>query len=147
MKTRPATKEQTLAATPRETPGTLSEATQSKALAVAGWLEEKKARGISVLDVTPFSAVADVMVICSAQSARHAQALADWLLERYAEQGVGYLGMEGHTEGRWVLVDGNDVLVHIFQEESREFYNLDGLWSRARALLDAENPEPPADKP
>ncbi len=147
MKTRPATKEQTLAATPRETPGALSEATQSKALAVAGWLEEKKARDISVLDVTPFSAVADVMVICSAQGARHAQALADWLLECYAEQGIGYLGMEGYTEGRWILVDGNDVLVHIFQEESREFYNLDGLWSRARSLLDAPNPEPPADKP
>ncbi|PTN37646.1 ribosome silencing factor [Desulfonatronum sp. SC1] len=147
MKTRPATKEQTLAATPREIPGDLTEATQGQALAVAGWLEEKKARDISVLDVTPFSAVADVMVICSAQSARHAQALADWLLERYAEQGIGYLGMEGYTEGRWILVDGNDVLVHIFQEESREFYNLDGLWSRARSLLDDPNPEPPSDKP
>ncbi|WP_084185183.1 ribosome silencing factor [Desulfonatronum thiodismutans] len=147
MKTRPTTKEQTLTATPRETPGALSEDTQSKALAVAGWLEEKKARDVSVLDVTPFSAVADVMVICSAHGARHAQALADWLLERYAEKGIGYLGMEGYTEGRWILVDGNDVLVHIFQEDSREFYSLDGLWSRARSLLDAPNPEPPADKP
>ena len=147
MKTRPATKEQTLAATPRDTPGALSEDPRSKALAVAGWLEEKKAQDLSVLDVTPFSAVADVMVICSAQGARHAQALADWVLERYSEQGTAYLGMEGYAEGRWILVDGNDVLVHIFQEESREFYNLDGLWSRARSLLDATNPEPPADKP
>ncbi|WP_045218857.1 ribosome silencing factor [Desulfonatronum thioautotrophicum] len=140
MKTRPATKKQTLTTPPRETPGALSETTRSTALAVAGWLEEKKARGITVLDVTPFSSVADVMVICTAQSARHAQALADWLLERYAEQGIVYLGMEGHAEGRWILVDGNDILVHIFQDESREFYNLDSLWANAHVLLSQSEP-------
>ncbi|TVR00791.1 MAG: ribosome silencing factor [Desulfovibrionales bacterium] len=135
MKTRPATKKQTLAPPPRETPGALSETTRSTALAVAGWLGEKKAGDITGLDVTPFSSVADVMVICTAQSARHAQALADWLLECYAEQGIVYLGMEGYAEGRWILVDGNDILVHILQEESREFYNLDSLWANADVLF------------
>lgn len=140
MTIRSATKEQTLAATARDTPGALTDETRNRAANIAQWLEEKKARDIAALDVTPFSAVADVMVIATAQSARHGQALADWLLERYAEQGITYLGMEGYTEGHWILVDGNDILVHILQEESRAFYNLDGLWSSARPLTS----QPPA---
>lgn len=141
---------QSLTAATRESPCVLNEAARGKALAIARWLEEKKAKDIVVLDVTPFSAVADVMVICTAQSARHAQALADWILERFAEQGIAYLGMEGYVEGRWVLVDGNDVLVHILQEESREFYNLDGLWARGNNLLakpDAPHLKSPSDQP
>lgn len=139
MTIRPATKEQTLAAAARETPGTLSDETRSRTVEIAQWLEEKKARNIAALDVTPFSSVADVMVIATAQSARHAQALADWLLERYAAKGITYLGMEGYTEGQWILVDGNDILVHILQEESRTFYNLDGLWSGAALLTPQPN--------
>ena len=134
--TRPhESKKKSLAAMNRETPGFSSEATKQNALAIVGWLDEKKAKDISVLDVAAFSSVADVMLLCTAQSVRHAQALADWILEKYAENGISYLGMEGYDEGRWILVDGNEILVHILQQESREFYNLDGLWAQGASLL------------
>lgn len=124
-----------LALATRESAGILNTETATRAQTIAGWLEEKKAKDVKVLDVTPFSSVADVMIIVTAQGARHAQSLADWLLEKYAENSITYLGMEGYAEGLWILVDSNDILVHILQEESRKFYNLDGLWSQCRSLL------------
>lgn len=116
--------------------------TAKKALAMAAWLKEKKAEDIVVLDMSGVSPVAEVMVIATAQGARHAQALADWILEKLAETGLSYLGMEGYREGKWILVDCNDVLAHIFQEESRSFYNLDGLWSHCAALSPDASPSP-----
>jgi ribosome-associated protein len=135
MTSRPISKKASLSRTNKAERNTLIEATRRKALDIAGWLQEKKALDVSVLDVSPFSSVADVMIILTAQSARHAQALADWLLEKFAENNIAYRGMEGYSEGRWILVDSNDILVHIFQEESRNFYNLDGLWFQSRSLL------------
>lgn len=108
--------------------------TAEKALAMAAWLREKKAEDILVLDMCDVSPVAEAMIIVTAQGARHAQALADVLLQKLAESGLSYLGMEGYREGKWILVDCNDVLAHIFQEESRNFYNLDGLWSQCPSL-------------
>ncbi|GAB6059739.1 ribosome silencing factor [Desulfonatronum parangueonense] len=137
--TRPLSKKDTLNPTDREQSKTANPETRDSALAIAAWLEEKKGGNVNVLDVSPFSSVADVMVIVTAQGPRHAQALADWLLEKFAENGVSYLGMEGYSEGSWILVDGNDILIHIFQEEMRKFYNLDGLWSQCRSLLPEAN--------
>lgn len=108
--------------------------TAQKALDIAVWLKDKKAENISIVDMQGTSPVAEAMVIVTAQGARHAQALADWLLKNLAESGLAYLGMEGYKEANWILVDCNDVLVHIFQEDSRHFYNLDGLWAHCPAL-------------
>ncbi|HDQ41954.1 MAG TPA: ribosome silencing factor [Desulfonatronum sp.] len=112
----------------------LPPATARKALDIAAWLKEKKADEISILNMSGTSPVAEAMVIVTAQGARHAQALADWLLKNLAQSGQSYLGMEGYREARWILVDCNDVLVHIFQEDGRRFYNLDGLWSHCPVL-------------
>ncbi len=109
----------------------LPPATARKALSIAAWLKDKKGEEISILDLSGTSPVAEVMIIVTAQGARHAQALADWLLKNLAESGQTYLGMEGYREARWILVDCNDVLVHIFQDDSRRFYDLDGLWSES----------------
>jgi len=108
--------------------------TVRKAILVASWLHEKKGRDIVALDVTGLSPICEAMVAVSATSARQAKALADHTLAMCAERGIAYLGMEGYRTGQWILVDMNDVLVHIFLEETREFYNIEGLWSEAKPI-------------
>ena len=106
----------------------------AKAVVVAGWLAEKKAKDILALDVAPFNPVCEAMVVASAVSARQARALADHVLEQCGERGFSYLGMEGYRNGQWVLLDLNDVMVHIFQEDLRPFYNIEGLWSEGKRI-------------
>lgn len=101
---------------------------------IASWLAEKQARDILVLDVQGRNAITESLVIVSATSLRHAQALADWIMEKFSAEGLELLGIEGYHPGNWVLVDANDVLVHIFLQEYRVFYNLEGLWSEAPRL-------------
>ena len=72
--------------------------------------------------------------MASAASVRQAQALADHVLACCGDHGFSYLGMEGYRTGQWVLVDLNDVLVNIFQEDQRSFYNLEGLWSEGKPI-------------
>lgn len=105
-----------------------------KAVLVAGWLAEKKAKDILALDVAPFNPVCEAMVVASAVSTRQAKALADYVLEQCGVHGFSYLGMEGYRHGQWVLLDLNDVMVHIFQEDMRPFYNIEGLWSEGRRI-------------
>lgn len=114
--------------------------TRDKVLLVAGWLNEKKARNLTALDVSTICSVTDVMVVATAGSVRQAQALADHLLFRCGENGISFLGMDGYKTGQWVLVDLNDVIVHIFLEESRDFYNIEGLWSEGQSIPLPEAP-------
>jgi len=107
---------------------------RDKAVLVAGWLLEKKAREVLALDVADINPICEAMVVASAANVRQAKALADHVLERCAEEGISYLGMEGYRLGQWVLLDLNDVTVHIFQEEVRPFYNLEGLWSEGKPI-------------
>lgn len=102
-----------------------------KAQLVAGWLEEKQGENIIVMDVTNISSVTNMTIIVSARGVKHAQALANQVLDKAAESKIEFLGVEGQQTGEWVLVDLNDVLIHIFLEELREFYNLEGMWSEA----------------
>ena len=97
----------------------------------AGLLDEKQANDIVALNVAGICGIAEGLVIVSAGSVRHAQALADHILAAAKEHGVEYMGMEGYKGGSWILVDLNDVLVHIFHPDTRQFYNLEGLWSEA----------------
>ena len=105
-----------------------------KATRVAAWLHEKKAKDIKAVDVTGLSPICEAMVMASAQSIRQAQALADHVLACCGDHGFSYLGMEGYRTGQWVLVDLNDVIVNIFQEDQRSFYNLEGLWSEGAPI-------------
>ena len=91
----------------------------------------KKAVDPVVLEVKGLCGFADYFVICSGSSRRHVLALADYLLEALEQAGVKPLGTEGREEGNWVLLDFNDVVMHIFSPELREFYNLEGLWAEA----------------
>lgn len=104
---------------------------REKALLVAGWLDEKQAEDIVIMDVTGISSVTDMTIVVSARGVKHAKALAENLLDKAAEENIEFLGMEGQKTGEWILVDLNDVLVHVFLDELREFYNLEGMWSEA----------------
>ena len=107
---------------------------QDKAARIVEWLREKQAENVLSLDVREINSCTEAMVIVSAQNMRHAQALADWTLTKFSENGIELLGIEGYHPGYWILVDGNDVVLHIFQQEYRDFYNLDGLWREAPRL-------------
>lgn len=118
----------------RQNGSTSSGTFRERALEISGWLEEKQARDIVALDVAGINAITDAVVIVSATSWRHAQTLADWVLERCGRSGYELLGREGYDSGTWLLIDLNDIVVHIFLQDYREFYNLEGLWRDAARL-------------
>jgi ribosome-associated protein len=98
-----------------------------------------------VLEVTAFCSFADFFILCSGGSHRHVLALAQHVEEALAQAGVKPLGVEGLEEGQWVLMDFNTVVVHIFMQPLREFYNLEDLWSEVpKTQIDTDRSAPPA---
>jgi len=95
---------------------------------------EKKARRPRVLDVGSLTSYTNFLLIVTATSDRHSRALADYFIEVAKEHKVKSLGMEGYDPGQWILLDFGDVIVHIFQETTREYYDLDGLWIDATSV-------------
>jgi ribosome-associated protein len=93
-----------------------------------------------LLEVTEFCSFADFFIICSGGSRRHVLALAQHVEEALAQSGLKPLGVEGLEEGQWVLLDYNVMVIHIFLEPLREFYNLEDLWSEApKTRIDADS--------
>ncbi|WP_312941540.1 ribosome silencing factor [Stutzerimonas balearica] len=99
-------------------------------LAVAA-LEDLKGQDIVVIDVRGKTSVTDYMVIASGTSSRQVKALAENVLEKVKEQGVRPLGSEGLDGGEWALLDLGDVVVHVMQVPTRQFYDLERLWQGA----------------
>lgn len=93
-------------------------------------LEDVKAVDVRVVDVRGKTTITDVMVIASGTADRHVKALADNVVIKAKEAGVQPLGIEGQNSRDWMLVDLNDVVVHIMLPEVRDFYNLEKLWSQ-----------------
>lgn len=91
-------------------------------------LDDGKAVDIRVLDVGAMTVITDFMVIASGRSSRQVKALTDRVREAARGCGAEVIGLEGETAGEWVLVDLGDIIVHIMQPESREFYQLEKLW-------------------
>jgi ribosome-associated protein len=91
-------------------------------------LEDMKGQQIRVLDVRGKTPLTDFMVIASGTSNRHVKALADTVAIKAKESGVQPLGIEGEEGQEWVLVDLNDVIVHVMLPKVRDFYNLEKLW-------------------
>ncbi|HBM88216.1 MAG: ribosome silencing factor [Parvibaculaceae bacterium] len=92
-------------------------------------LDDDKAEEIVSINLEGKSAIADHMVVASGRSQRHVGALADHLTRRMKEEGLGNARVEGLTQSDWVLIDGGDVIIHIFRPEVREFYKLEKMWS------------------
>lgn len=94
-------------------------------------LEELKGQDIVVLDVADRTTVTDCMVVVTGTSQRHVKSLANEVVEKSKEAGNRPLGIEGETEGNWILVDLGDVIAHVMTKDSREFYALEKLWGMA----------------
>ncbi len=105
-----------------------------KAEAIAGAAIDLKARDIVALDVRDVVSFADTLVLATGTSDRHTRAIADAIEARMVSLGERPLGTEGYDEGRWVLIDLTDVIVHVFLPEVRKYYDLERLWSEAPVL-------------
>ena len=105
----------------RNGPGALTQ------IAVAA-LEDMKAVNVKVLDVRKLTDIADTMIVATGNSDRHVKSIADRLIERCREAGHRAYGVEGQREGEWVLVDLQDLIVHVMLPRIREFYGLEKLW-------------------
>ncbi len=109
-------------------------APEALALKLAEAALEKKAGAPAIIDAGALSGYADYFVLLSGTNERQVLAIAD-AVERCAKAvGVRPMGIEGGDGGRWVLIDLGEVVVHVFHEETRAYYDLDGLWSDARRV-------------
>lgn len=102
-----------------------------RALRCAQAALDKKAYDLVVLQVGALTSVADYFVICTGRSDVQVQSICRAIEEAMSAVGVKPLAIEGFTHGQWVLLDFGDVVVHIFYETVRQFYNLEGLWVQA----------------
>ena len=96
---------------------------------VINTLDLNKAKDIVTIDLKDKSSMADYMIIASGTSSRHIQSLSEQVLEKLKINGVKYSKIEGKESGEWKLVDGIDLIVHIFHPEKRKFYELEKIWS------------------
>ena len=92
-------------------------------------LEELKAVDIQILDVKELTSITDMMVIASGTSDRQVRSLANKVIEESKKNHTIPLGTEGQQEGEWILIDLGDVVVHIMQPATRDYYQLEKLWS------------------
>jgi ribosome-associated protein len=96
---------------------------------------DRKAADITLLDLRNISIISDFFVLCNGTSERQITALTRALTDRARELGAPSRRLEGTAEGGWVLIDFEDVIVHVFSPEQRSFYRLDELWKEAQPLL------------
>lgn len=97
--------------------------------AVVNAIEDIKGFDITVLDVTKLTSMTSYMIICSANSSRQTKAIADNIYVELKAKGYNPRGLEGEKDGEWVLVDLDDIIVHIMIPTTRAYYNLEQLWS------------------
>lgn len=94
-------------------------------------LEDKKASDIEVLNVSEQTSLGDYFVVASCQSAVQVRACVDEVEEKMQDAGIVVLHKEGYQGGSWILMDYGDVIVHVMQQETREFYDIERLWDNA----------------
>ena len=104
--------------------------------------EDKKATDLVVMDLRGKTLIADFFVLCTGTSKIHCRAIADGLLESMKAEGIKGIRCEGYEQGTWILIDYADVVVHIFAQEEREYYNLEDLWARTARPDTAATDEP-----
>ena len=92
-------------------------------------LDLNKAQDIVTIDLKDKSSMADYMIIASGTSSRHIQSLSEQVLEKFKDNGIKNSKIEGKESSEWKLVDGIDLIIHIFHPEKRKFYELEKIWS------------------
>lgn len=110
-------------------------------LAVVDAIEDIKGFDITVMDVRKLTSMTNFMIVASANSSRQAKAIADNVREKIKEKGYHIRGTEGEKEGEWVLVDLDDIVVHIMVPATRAYYNLEQLWGEAESRRSHIKPE------
>lgn len=105
-----------------------------KALLIAEAARERLAEDVVALDVRQAVSFADTFIVATGRSDRHVQSIGNGVAEALAQTGEKPLGIEGYQEGRWLLMDFSDVIVHVFQPDVRRHYDLERLWSEATPL-------------
>ncbi|MBT8370086.1 MAG: ribosome silencing factor [Deltaproteobacteria bacterium] len=95
----------------------------------------RKATNIVVLDVAELTSIADVFIICSGRSNRQVSAIAEFIQADLKKLKIKPLSVEGTKDGHWVLLDYGHVIIHVFYEPVREFYDLEGLWIDAARII------------
>lgn len=113
---------------------------KQKTLDICGYLSDKKAYGIVYIDVESKTSLCDYFIICSGRSSTQVKSLAENLEEKMEkEHGLSPRRREGVREGRWAVLDYADVIVHIFNDEERDFYRLERLWEDGKNLTKYED--------
>lgn len=102
----------------------------------------KKAEDIVILDVRQMTAVADAFIICSGRSSRQVSAIAEHVVHELKQKKIKALSTEGLQDGHWALLDYGHVVIHVFYEPIRQFYDLESLWLGAPRLSFAHGLEP-----
>ncbi len=102
--------------------------TLEQAKETAKILSEKKGLDIKVIEISDVSVIADYMVIATGNSSTHVKALADEVEEQLDDMGVSVSHIEGYRSNSWILLDYIDIIVHVFSNEAREYYDLERLW-------------------
>lgn len=116
---------------------------KEKAIILAHAAQEKKAQDIEVIEIKALSDIADYFLVCSADSDRGVKTIVDNIEQSLKEMGERAIGVEGYTEGKWVLIDAADVVVHVFYEPVRRFYDIEGLWIDAPRIKLPFEDQPP----
>lgn len=99
---------------------------------IVHWLDEAKAEEVVTIDLAGKTSIGDFMVIATGRSDRHVGAIADQISRKLKEKGLSRVRVEGMEACDWVLIDTGDIIVHVFRDEVREFYNLEKMWSADR---------------
>lgn len=97
-------------------------------------LDDKKAKDIKVIDISNVSVMADYFIIASGTNRNQVQAMANSVEEKLHEQGIHPRQVEGYQTANWILMDFNDIIVHVFNEEDRLFYNLEKIWMDGKVI-------------
>lgn len=115
---------------------------REKALLCAQLAADHKAEDTLIYEVAALVSFADYFVICSGRSTRHVHSIAEHIEAALGRLRVKPMGVEGLTEGQWVLLDYSDVIIHVFYRPMRSFYDLEGLWWEARQVEFPEKQKP-----
>ena len=100
---------------------------------------KKKALDVTILDLSGLTVIADYFVICSGESTTQVKAVAESIEEELAKKREKPLGIEGAAHSHWILLDYGDVVIHVFEKETRAYYNLEKLWMDAKTIEIDEN--------
>ncbi len=106
----------------------MAEKFSEQILKMAETLDMRNAEDIVMIDIRDTSVISDYFLICTGKAENHVRLLSDELDESLSKEGIHYSRMEGYREGRWIVMDYGDVLVHIFHRDERKFYDIERLW-------------------